>query len=361
MSNLSVKRNLQAFEKKYVKREIKDTEEIPMVQLDRNENNFGFSPKVPQAIAENISSSYVYTNVDGEPLRSKLAEFHKVSVENILIGNGSFELIGLIAQVFQNKGKKAIQGVPTFDWYRIATILNHGEMIDIPLENHHYPLEEIARNVTDDVEIIWLCNPNNPTGTFFTKKDLVEFLEKIPSSKLVVVDEAYIDFVPDEVLEDNLSLLEKYENLLFLRTFSKIYGLASLRVGYAIANPSIIHSLFQFKIPPNTNRLSVMAAAASLQDVEHYGIVKEKVASEKRFYEEELTKRGFYFIPSYTNFLLIDFGKKTDEIVRQFAKEGILLRGGSEFGYDHFIRVTIGKHQENKLFFEVLDKISLEE
>ncbi|MDR1568052.1 MAG: histidinol-phosphate transaminase [Streptococcaceae bacterium] len=356
MSEIKIKNALQGFEKKYIKRELNDTNDQAFIQLDRNENNFGFSKLVPNAINQAIAESYIYTNVFGEPLRTELAQHHQVLAENILIGNGSFELITLIAQVFLDSTSTSLTAVPTFDWYRAATLLSGGHIIEVPLENHAFPLDEIVNQIDQNVVIIWLCNPNNPTGTYFSYHELNDFLKQVPESSIVVVDEAYIDFVVAPKNHSVTDLIRSYKNLIILRTFSKIHGLAALRVGYAIADTAIIEQLFSFKIPPNTNRLALAAATASLKDRAHYQYVRQAVNIEKKYYYDELSKRQIQFIPSGTNFIMINFELDSDKVVEFFQTKHILVRGGKEYGYDDWIRVTIGRHSENESFFRVLDQ-----
>lgn len=356
MGEIKVKSTLEVFEKKYVKRENSSTFEKSYIQLDRNENNFGFSSKVADAINKVIGECNVYTDASGEPLRSALSKYYNVDKENFLIGNGSFELISLIAQVFISHLNFSITAKPTFDWYRIATLLAGGQIIEVPLKNNYFPLEEILEKLNDSISVIWLCNPNNPTGTYFSHNNLSSFLDKVPKKTLVVLDEAYIDFVLGGE-NHSANLINNHSNLIILRTFSKIYGLASLRVGYAIGNSDIIAQLIRFKIPPNTNRLSLEAALASLADENFYKKTQSLYVIEREYIERELYLRNIESIPSVTNFIMINLNRDSDIVVNYFKEEGILVRGGKEYGYDNWIRLTIGKSQENELFFKVLDKL----
>ncbi|MBS7576577.1 MULTISPECIES: histidinol-phosphate transaminase [unclassified Enterococcus] len=360
MGEIQIKNTLQGLENKYIKRELKDSNESKeqlFIQLDRNENNFGFSKQVPGAINQAISESYIYTNVFGEPLRTELAHYHQVLPDNILVGNGSFELISLIAQVFLDSTSISLTATPTFAWYRAASLLVGAKVKEIALKEHAFPLRQLIEQVDSDVKLIWLCNPNNPTGTYFSYHELNDFLKEIPENSLVVVDEAYIDFVTTNENYSVAKLIHKYKKLIILRTFSKIHGLAGLRVGYALADNSIIEQLFSFKIPPNTNRLALAAARTSLKDRTHYQYVQQAVNVEKKYYYDELSKRQIRFIPSVANFIMINFELDSEEVVAFFQTNHLLVRGGKEYGYDQWVRVTIGKHSENERFFKVLDQL----
>ncbi|GFH42618.1 histidinol-phosphate aminotransferase [Lactococcus hodotermopsidis] len=355
---IKIKQALSAYETKYVKRELPPLAGTQKVtQLDRNENNYGPSTQVKQAIIDEMPNISQYTDVAAQPLRGKIADSFGVETDQIIITNGSFELISLIASVYQNAGHTAITCVPTFDWYRVATSINGGKLIELPLTaSHGFDLAGILATITAETDIIWLCNPNNPTGTYLSHAEISAFLDKVPDDILVVLDEAYIEYMTVEVA-DSIALIKNHENLILLRTFSKIHGLASLRVGYGISNQEIINQLFGLKVPPNMNRLSVQAATASLADKENITKIAKLNEKQRDYFYQELDKRSLNYIKSQANFIFVDFGYDVAELVNSLKNKGILVRGGAEYGYPNWLRITIGKAKENQLLFEKLDEL----
>ncbi|GAB2021816.1 histidinol-phosphate transaminase [Pseudolactococcus yaeyamensis] len=360
MTEVRIKQTLAAYESKYVKRELPVlTQKQELIQLDRNENNYGPSSQVATAILDELSNLSQYTDVEAQPLRRALAQYFDLENDQILVTNGSFDLISLIASVYQNAGHTALTCAPTFDWYRVATVVNGGDLLELPLTAAHgFDLEAIRQAITPQTDIIWICNPNNPTGTFLAHQELETFLAQVPKNILVVLDEAYIEYANSHDASDSLKFIKTYPNVILLRTFSKVHGLASLRIGYGMANPQIIHQLFGLKVPPNMNRLSLQAATASLADIEHTQKIIALNAGQRANFYKVLAKHGLEVIPSQTNFILVNFKTETAPIVAALKAKGILVRGGAEYGYPNWIRLTIGKAEENDAFFRQLNRLS---
>lgn len=287
--SMSVKDRLQGKQLNYVKREV-PAAPGRLIRLDRNENNIGYSPNVKRALEACAGDLAAYPDVFAAPLRSKLAAFHGVRPEEILVGNGSFELINLICQVFLNPDDEVLFPDPTFEFYKVFGELAGGRVVRVPLEKHRVPLERLLERVTSRTRLVWICNPNNPTGTALGQEELTDFFRALPSTVLVVVDEAYLDFVREIQPPDLIARLPQFPNLVLLRTFSKAYGLAGARVGYAIANESVIGQLIPWKTPPNTNYPGTAAAAAALEDRAHYRHVVDSVAAESRRIYETLER-----------------------------------------------------------------------
>lgn len=325
-----------------------------ITKLAANENTLGFSPLVRKAI-ESVNSQYP----DGSSfnLREKLAGRFGLTPEEVIIGNGSFELLYLAGIAFLNKDDEAISALPSFGWYKTVTQIMGAKFTGIPVKDFHVDLEEIAKAVTNRTKIIWLCNPNNPTGTIFTQGELESFLKKIGDDILVILDEAYIDFVEEEGFPDSLALLKDHDNILILRTFSKLEGLAGFRVGYGFASREIISALNKVRLPLNVNALAQKAALASIEDEEFKSLTRGNASNQKEAYYSAFEKLGFPYVKSNTNFIFFDIGREADPVVEEFIRRGILLRSGSEYGFPRMIRLTIGKPEENQRVIEIFEEL----
>lgn len=328
-----------------------------IIQLDRNENTIGCSKNAMEYVANHLEDISIYTDVFATSLRIKLAQLHKIKTEQILVGNGSFELISLISSVFLNPNDEVIYPSPSFEWYKTSAYVSGAVVVEVPLIEHKISLEEIEKHITGKTKIIWICNPNNPTGTTLSEKELREFIKRVPSHILVVIDEAYLDFVRENKIPSLLKEIGTHKNLILLRTFSKAYGLASLRVGYAIADETIINQIIPYKIPPNTNRLGILAAEKSLEDEAFYHYVINQIKEQANVIYDALNELGLTYIPSDTNFIFFDLHQESEPIVEALAKKGVLVRGGKEYGYPDWIRVTIGTEEENAIFIEALSDV----
>lgn len=354
--SIAEKEALRGKKIKYVKRE---TAADPgrVIRLDRNENTAGCSPAVRSFLASAAPDLSFYPDVFADSLRRKLAARHGVAPEQILVGNGSFELINLISQVFLNPGDEVLFPDPSFEFYKVFGELAGGTVIRVPLENHTVPLDRLRATVTEKARIIWICNPNNPTGTALTQKELTAFLEAVPPTVLVAVDEAYLDFMRETPAPDLIPEINRFPNLILLRTFSKVYGLAAARVGYAIADAELIGRLVPWKIPPNTNLPGTLAAEAALEDREFYDAAVDRIRRESPRFYRIFEKLGLSWIPSDANFILFHTGREAAPVVEALARRNILVRGGAEYGYPEWIRVTIGTEGENELFLAALTEI----
>jgi len=340
----------------YIKREA-----LPVsgqiVKLDRNENTIGFSPKVKAYLSSHANDLNSYPDIFAGPLREKLSAFYDVKPEEILVGNGSFELISLLSQIFINPGDEVIFPDPSFEFYKVFGELAGGKIVHVPLKSHSVSLEKIAEKITDKTKIIWICNPNNPTGTVLSQQEILEFLKWLSPSVLVVIDEAYIDFVREKEIPDLVHEVRNFPNLVLLRTFSKAYGLASARVGYAIANEDLIGQIVPWKIPPNTNYLGTLAAEISLEDRVFHDYIVDYIKVESQRYYRAFDELGLNYIPSNANFIFFHVKREAAPVVAELARRNILVRGGAEYGYPKWIRVTIGTKEENDLFLDSLKEI----
>lgn len=332
-------------------------EEKEIVKLAGNENRFGCSKKVIEAIQENQSEFSFYPDVNVTLLREKLSQKHNIDSENIVFGNGSFELITLIGEAYISKGDEVIFNDPSFGWYINVTLKNEGTIVKIPVtEEKAVDTNKILENITAKTKVIWLCNPNNPTGTVIKPNVLKEFVEKVPSRVLIVLDEAYIDFIDGDYI-DTVEFVKKYDNIILLRTFSKSYGLASFRIGYGIASLSIIENILKVKLPINLGLTAQIAALAALEDEEFADFVIRANREQLKYYYEEFEKLNLRYIPSNGNFVLVNIGISGAFAEKEFAKRGIIIRNGEEFGLEKWLRISVGKPNENKKVIEVLKDI----
>ena len=316
-----------------------------VLKLSANENTLGFSPKVREAL-EKVDS--YYPDRAGTALRTAIAKKFNVDVDNVILGNGSFELIQLLSIAFLESGEETIGAVPSFGWYKTTTTFSGGKFIGVPVKDFKVDLDAIAQSVTEKTKIIWLCNPNNPTGTIFTEKELTAFLSKIRNDILVVLDEAYVDFVEEEGFPDSIGLLSKFDNIVILRTFSKAYGLAGLRSGFAIAEKGIISILNRIRIPSNASSAAQLASLAALEDSSFREKTVKNASGQKKVWYSFFERHGLKYIKSNANFMFFDLGREAKPLLQEFLKNGIMLRDGAEFGFPTMIRATLGSPEENQ-------------
>jgi histidinol-phosphate aminotransferase len=326
-----------------------------IIKLAGNENMHGPSPKAVAALAQAQSEASYYPDTGVINLRRSLGAKLGVSADEILFGNGSFELLSFAALSVLERDTEAIIPTPSFGWYTITTRAENAMPVFVPLREHKVDLDGISRNLTAKTRLIWLCNPNNPTGTYFTGSDLEAFMAKVPSSILVVLDEAYIDFAPADAPR-SLGMIHRYKNFISLRTFSKIYGLAGLRIGYAIGDSSLIEKISRVRSPVNVNALAQAAAFAALSDEEFYRHVLSQNEKGKALYYTTLSRFGIEYIPTAGNFIMFNTRRNADDIEREYTKHGVLIRNGTEFGMNSWIRVTIGTEAQNNKVLSILEK-----
>jgi histidinol-phosphate aminotransferase len=326
-----------------------------VIKLAGNENRLGCSPLALEAVKNSSLLSY-YPDMNCTRLREKLSLVHKTDKDNFIFGNGSFELISIVAQTFLEAGDESIIPVPSFGWYANVTLQMNAVPVYVSLTDFKIDLDSIQERITDKTKIIWICNPNNPTGTIIKHSDLVNFLDAVRNNIVVVLDEAYIDFISEDY-PDTVSLLKKYTNIILLRTFSKIYGLASFRIGYGITNPEIIRSMNKVRIPINVNTLAQEAAFASLDDLEFRKKVLENNKDGLELYYTGLEKLGLNYVRSNGNFILFDTGRDCLWIESEFLKRRIVIRPAAEFGLPTWVRISIGTRDDNVEVLKVLTEI----
>lgn len=337
-----------------VKRELGLTE---IIKLASNENPFGCSPKAQEAIRRELSGLSIYPDGAAVSLTNALAEKHGVNADQIILGDGSDEIILMLARAYLSPGDETIMADLTFSQYKHNAQVENAVIVEVPMVNGKHDLPAMAARVTDKTKIIWVCNPNNPTGTIVTKDELVAFLDRVPQNVMVVLDEAYCEYIEDPTYPDGLELLPKYPNLVLLRTFSKIYGLAALRVGYGIARADIINDVNPIRPPFNTSRVGQAAAAAALEDEAFIAYCREQNKQGLAFLNASFAEMGLTPFPAYGNFIMVDVKRSGYAVYDGLLRRGIIVRAG--FG-ENYIRITVGSREQNEKVIAAL-KAVLEE
>lgn len=328
-----------------------------IIMLASNENPFGCSPLARLAITASATDPHRYPDGNCTELKEKLAPFLGVKLNQLMFGAGSDEIISLIARIYINPGDESIMATPSFSQYELAVKIMDGVVVKVPLKGHRFDIESILSAVNERTKIIWLCNPNNPTGSIITADEQNDLLGAVPENVMVVLDEAYYEYVANRDYPDSVRLIDKYPNIVILRTFSKIYGLASLRIGYAVANEVVIDRLNRVRGPFNVTATAQKAAAASLDDAEFVEMSRRKTIEGKEYFYRKLTDLGLEYIPSEANFVMFNTGMDSAHIFKELLKKGIIVRTCDIFGMDTWLRVTVGTSEENETFLSEFKKV----
>jgi len=329
----------------------------PVVVLASNENPLGPSPKAQEAIRKSLGRLHLYPDGGGHYLRHRLAEIHALDPHYIVLGAGSTALIELVARTFLCPGDEAITSESAFYIYRLAIEATGAGLVLTPMRESRFDLLAIAHAITPRTKVIYLGNPNNPTGTFFTAEEFKRFMSAVPARVLVVLDEAYYEYVRQPDYSQSLEAVRAGKNLLVLRTFSKVHGLAGLRLGYGIGHPELMACLNRVRSPFNVSSLAQAAGLAALEDAEHVARSVESNTREMKFLTEELTLLGVRYIPSVANFLLIDTGRDSEEDFMRLLREGVIVRPMKLYGFPTSLRVTVGTRAQNERFLEALQRV----
>ncbi|MCK8823941.1 histidinol-phosphate transaminase [Fuchsiella alkaliacetigena] len=325
-----------------------------VIKLASNENPIGPPSKAIEAMQSVAEEVHIYPDGNCHYLRRALSEKLGVSQEQLIFGNGSDGLLGLIAETFIKPGDEVIMAYPSFSQYEFVTNIMGGNIVTVPLVDYTHDLAAMKKAISANTKLIFVCNPNNPTGTVVTKSEVEAFLEEVPEEVVVIFDEAYYEYVDNEEYPESLDYLEDYENVIILRTFSKIYALAGLRIGYGIASEEIIDYLDRVRHPFNVNSMAQKAALAALEDEEHLTNSCQLNNAGKEYLYQELEKLGLEYVPTETNFILFDVEQSAEDVFEQLLKQGIIVRNAGVFGYEEMIRVTIGTEEQNKKFIKAL-------
>jgi histidinol-phosphate aminotransferase len=327
------------------------------VKLASNENSLGPSPKAVEAIAGSLRNLHRYPDGYGHDLRQALAEKLQVGGDEIVLTNGSNEMIELLTRTFLENGMEVIMPSPSFLMYEIMVQAAGAKPVNVPLKGLSVDLEGMANAVTPATGMVFVNNPNNPTGTTVSRDAFEAFLERVPPDVYVVVDEAYIEFVRHENCAMGLDYLRSDRLVVTLRTFSKAYGLAGLRIGYGVAKKEIADLLNRVRQPFNTNLPAQIGALAALKDDVFFEKTIRTVHEELQILNKEVTDLGLRCFPTETNFFLIDLKQDAKEVFEKMLRKGVIVRAMTAYGYPHYIRVTVGLPSENRRFVQALQEV----
>ncbi|MDM8535462.1 histidinol-phosphate transaminase [Desulfobacterales bacterium HSG17] len=330
------------------------------IKLASNENPLGPSPLAVKAIKESMSKLHRYPDGSGFYLVEKLSQKLNIPRGNFVLGNGSDDIIGMLSRVFLQPGDEVIIPKPSFLMYKIAVQCTGAEGIYIPLKSLNIDLEGIKNAVTSMTRMIFICNPNNPTGKIISRENFEKFIKEIPQDIIIVIDEAYIEFVRDIECLQGIDFAETGrnpgKNIVTLRTFSKAYGLAGLRIGYCITSPEIANLLNRVRMPFNTSIPAQVGACAALDDEIFLNKTIETVHQGLDFLYKSLENMGLEFFKTHANFFLIDVKRDSKEIFEKMLRQGVIVRSMTSYGFPEYIRINVGTFEENQKFVKALKK-----
>ncbi len=331
------------------------------IKLASNENPLGTSPRAVEAISKALGQLNRYPEGSGYYLTQKLSGKLGVKPENIVLGNGSDEVIGMLTRAFITPGDEAIMPFPSFLMYEIMVRASGGIAVTAPLTaSLHLNLNLIKEKITERTRLIFLTNPNNPTGTAIAADDFKRFFKAVPLDIIVVVDEAYVEFVRDSDALNSIDFVKSGGMVVTLRTFSKVYGLAGLRIGYGVMAEQIAEVLHRIRQPFNANSLAQVAAVAALDDDEFFEETLTLIHSGIEYLYNEIERIGLKFFHTQTNFLLIDMAMDADEVFERMLRKGVIVRSMTSYGYPEYIRVNAGLAEENERFVRALEDVIME-
>lgn len=333
--------------------------EEDIIKLASNENPLGPSPKVLAAIQEALPELTRYPDGAGFELKQAISNKFGLQKEQITLGNGSSDILDFICRAFVNPGENIVTSQHAFAIYGIIATIVGAHCIKVPAINYAHDLDAMAAAINDKTRVVFVTNPNNPTGTWINKNDLINFLDKIPANVLVLLDEAYFEYVQNAEYPDGLSLLPAYPNLVVARTFSKAYGLAAMRVGYGASSVEVADLLNRVRPPFNVNSLALVAATASLSDD---GYVRRSIAENSKGMQQleaAFNELNIEYIPSVANFIAFKIPSplKAAEVFQQLLAKGVIVRPIAGYEMPDYLRVSIGTAQENQGFIEALTQV----
>lgn len=327
-----------------------------VIKLASNENPLGTSPRVKEAIERSLVDLARYPDGNCHYLKESLATRYSIDAETITVGCGSNELFELVARAYLSPGTEAIISEHAFLVYSLVTQVAGAEPVITPARNWGHDLDAMAAAITDRTRVVFIANPNNPTGSWISKGELKAFLKTVPEHVLVVLDEAYAEYVDQENYPNGIKLQRKYRNLIVTRTFSKAYGLASLRVGFGVSDPQVADILNRVRQPFNVSRVAQVAARAALADQAFLEGALKINDTGREYLTEALDRLRLDYIPSVTNFITFRVGPKAGALYQGLLKSGVIVRPLSVYGMPEFLRVSIGLDVENERFIEALER-----
>ncbi|MFC0444929.1 histidinol-phosphate transaminase [Pseudidiomarina halophila] len=328
-----------------------------IVKLASNENPLGLSSKVRAALQETLSGLARYPDANGFYLKSKLAKKFGLDSAQLTLGNGSNDVLELVARTFVNAEHEVIFSQHAFVVYPLVTQAIGAKGIAVPAKDYGHDLDTMLAAITDKTRMIFVANPNNPTGTFLSSEALQSFISKVPENVLIILDEAYSEYVAEDERAPSFAWVAEYPNLIVTRTFSKAYGLAGLRAGYAVSHPDIADLMNRGRQPFNMNSLSLRAAEVALDDEDY---LQQSVAVNAAGMEQLIAfceSAGLNYIPSHGNFLTIEVGDNAAELYQQLLHEGVIVRPVAGYELPRHLRVSIGLPEENEAFIRAMRKL----
>lgn len=324
------------------------------IKLASNENPLPPSDRVQSAVRAALAQLNRYPDGSGFYLRQALAKRHGLPAEQIVLGNGSNELIELVVRAFLRPGEEAVMPHPSFVVYPMIVQAAGGVRVMVMLRDYRLDLEAMARAITPTTKLVFIANPNNPTATIVTADEVEQFMARVPERTIVVFDEAYFEFAQGPDFPDALGYVRQGRKVLVLRTFSKAASLAGLRVGYGVADADAIALMNRIRQPFNVNALAQAAARAALDDESHVLECVRMIEAGRHFLSEEFRALGLRYVPSRANFILVDVGRSASDIYQQLLKQGVIVRPMTPFGMETALRITIGTPEENRRMVQAL-------
>lgn len=328
-----------------------------VIKLASNECPYPPFPEAVEAVKKFLPQLNRYPDTNCTLLKERLSHYLKVSPSQLVLGNGSNELVRLIANVVLNPKEEVVMATPSFIVYPTVVKIMGALPREIPLKDFRHDLIAMLKAVGKKTKAVFICNPNNPTGSIVTREEVEKFLEQISDDVVVVFDEAYYDYVENSDYVSGLEYFGAGKTIVVLRTFSKIYGLAGCRIGYGIAPKFLVSAINKVREPFNVNAVAQVAAASSLEGQEELKRRKKLNSENRRYLYGEFSRLGLKYVPTEANFILVDVGTSSREVMERLLREGVIVRSGDVFGYPTSLRVTIGSGEENKRFIQTLEKV----
>ncbi len=328
-----------------------------VIKMASNENPLGPSPLALKAMKEALSDMHIYPEGPCLHLCKKVARLNGIDEDMVTFANGADNIITMMAQSFLDQGDEVVMAHPTFSLYPIVARIMGARPLEVPLKEHVHDLDAMASRITPGTKMVIICNPNNPSGTVVGKEALDGFINSAPNGVLIVLDEAYFEFGDPETFPESLNYIREGYPVLSIRTFSKIYGIAGIRIGYALGRKELIDCLNRVREPFPVNRMAQVAALAALEDKEFRQEVLKRNDEGRRFLEQALQGMGFETVPSSTNFVLVDMKRDSKTIFEDLVKRGIIVRPGYIWDLPTFIRITIGTADQNEMLIRALKDV----
>ncbi len=326
-------------------------------KMASNENLYGLAPGLAERISKDIENVYYYPEGDCIAIRDKIGKVYGIPVENIIIGSGSDQIIEMICDSFIGSGDNVVIADPTFPIYEKAALKCGGSAVKVPLSGFRQDIKELVDAVDNNTKILFLTNPQNPTGTNITADEFDYVMDNLDSSIMLVMDEAYYEYCPADERIETTEFILKRDNLMLLRTFSKVFGLAGLRIGYGIGPVEAIEALNKVRLPFNVNSIAQKAAVYALDYMDHIEEISSRIYKQKQIYYNVLDKNNIDYVRSYTNFILINAGKNSRAAIEELLKNGFIVRPGENLGFPGYIRVTMASDEVNTKFLEAFIEI----